>query len=549
MSRIATGSYRLFAAGSRPAAFPLVSTSADLVSEPTPQYKVMAGKWELINDLLGGTDSMRAKGERWLPREEIETMKAYRMRLAYSFLFGAFADTIAKLRAKPFSREVAVKSGADGVEPSERMRQVIENADGAGTSLTGVCSRVFELAAAYGVAHVLADVSATRPTQTAAEDAQNRPVLLPIDPRNVIGWASVRTGGSERLTMVRIAEDHWESSGRFGQKLVRYVRVIYAPGVGQVQPPAQPAAASPATTPTEPAVAQGPTGTWELYRVGADGKQQDLVNNGTHSFDGVPLFTVYFKRTEFMQAEPPLLGLAELCLNHWQSSSHQNFALRVGRFSMLKMTGVSQEELEKPVAVGPAFTFRSVNPSAEFGMVESSGAPLKSGLEDLVRLEQRMEQLGLQPLVQTTADSTAAGKQIDEGKTETTIQTWVRGVETCVSAALTAAAVWAGESLPPEGLRVDIFSEFGIASSAKDDAATLLSTHAAGALTTRTLLAELQRRSIISPDVNVEDEASEAETKAAAALEAQMNADVGGGFGAKPDDGAKKDDAEDPVTE
>lgn len=498
MSRISASYYRLSITRTVRIAG---GDSGNGVGYPSEQYSDMAAKWELIEDLLSGTDAMRAKGERWLPREAHESVNNYRTRLARSFLYNGLRDTIEKLTAKPFSRPVNVKPESLG---SEQLDGIAEDVDRAGTNITQFARRLFEWAVSFGKAHILVDYPVVQEGLNLAQEraVDARPVLLAIDPRDVIGWRSERDpGGEERLTQVRIKEKRWVANGPYASKCIEYVRVINAPPT-IAQNAEQPAVED----------AQSATGTWELWEL-KDGKTYVKVQSGTHTFPGVPLVTLYFKRNEFMTADPPMSDLAEMNLCHWQSSSDQRNILRFSRFGMWKATGMSQEEVEKPLTVGPSFSFKSVNPDADFAYVEPQGAAIKLGEEDLRRIEQRMETLGMQPLIQTTADSTAMGKRIDESKTETTIQSWVRIVEEAIERAYQMAAEWLGTDLPEE-FAIDIFSDFGISANGTADLEFLLKARTSGDLTRLTFLQEIKRRGVLADSVDPEEEAEEADAQA-----------------------------------
>jgi len=479
-----------------------IAGTASGVSQPCEQFSEMLRRWELIEDILGGTDVMRSRGERWLPRETHESMPAYCQRLQLSFLYNAVRDTIDKLTAKPFSRPVVVTPAEID---NEQIADMQDDMDGEGTNVTGFCRRLFECAAGFGLCHVLVDYTNTSDGLNLAQERESgsRPVMIAIRPQDVIGWRSERgPDGQHRLTQVRIVEESWQSSGEYGSEKIVRIRVINAP------------------------VGNAP-GTWELHEQDAASGLFKKKSNGNHTFDGVPLVTIYFKRTGFMTAEPPLQDLVEMNLCHWQSSSDHRSLMRYSRFGMWKMTGMTNEELEKPVTVGPAYAFRSTVPNAEFAYVEPQGIMVKLGEEDLKRIEQRMEILGLQPLVQTTSDSTAIGKRIDESKTETMIQTWVRAIEEGMTRAYEMAAEWIGYELPDD-FSIDVFNEFGISSGNASDMSVLQSIRMGGDLTRKTLLAEAQRRGILSDRVDVEKEAE--------AAEAEGPSLGGGGFGDPPVD-------------
>lgn len=514
--------------------------SGDEAWVPSSEAEEMACRWELIDDLLGGTDVMRARGERWLPREQAESPSAYKCRLSRSFLSNGFKDTIEKLVAKPFSRAVAVAPDSLG---DPRLDEIQWDADRAGTEVTEQGRRLFTDMVTYGKCHLLVDYPSTDPGLSLAQerDSAVRPVLLRVHPRDVIGWRSERRGdgGEEVLTQVRIRECRLEDRGKYGTRRVTYVRVINAPPESADSPAPERTAAETAAvagTAAGQAVAapgSAPQGSWELFKQGENGGWA-LDSEGRHSFPGVPLCTAYAERQEFMQSRPPMQDLAELQLCHWQSYSDQRNILKYVRMAMLSKTGISQEEYDKPSVIAPNEVLKSINPDARFGYVEHSGAGVEAGRNDLKDIEERMETLGMQPLVASTATSTATGKAMDENKNDTTIQSWIRSLEALLEEAYGMAATWLGKELPDD-FSVDVFNDFGVDGARAGEGDLLLRARAQGDLTRLTMLREMKRRGILSDGVDVDAENDELGTEEPLMTGGPFGR---GGFGKGPGDPA-----------
>lgn len=441
----------------------------------------MREKWALIDALLGGTLKMREDGERWLPREERESVKAYRVRLDRSIVYGALKDTIRRLRSKPFSKPVTFS----GTAPVE-FEAFLEDADCAGTDLTQFSSALFEDAAAHGLTHVLVDFPrvAERPDETRDEirsrlrlaterDMGVRARFVHVKACDLVYWSSTRDEtGKLVVSEVRIKEKHSEDDGKGGQEECEYVRVL---------------------TPTE----------WKLHA--KKGGKWALVDQGSHTFGRIPIVTVYFQRTGLFCAEPPLQELAWLNLAHYQSDSDQRNILRFSRFGILFMKGVTAEEKSKQIEIGPAKLIQSSSPDADMKVVEHSGKSIEAGRHDLQDLEARMEMLGLQPLMSRTGDATATGQAIDESKTQCDVQAWVRALERGLSQAFGMAAEWMSIDLADD-FKVDVFSEFGLTMRAAEDIRNLISARQGGLISHETFLVEVRRRALLSETVDPKEE-------------------------------------------
>lgn len=461
--------------------------SVDALSQA---YIDMSAKWSLVHDLYGGTESMRAAGERWLPREPREQDSKYILRLNRSFLFPAFHDTIGQLVAKPFSREITISG-----ELPESIEKLPNDVDREGTDITQFGAKVFESALKYGLCHILVDYPRVGSMNLAEErQAGVRPMFVMVEAPELIGWRFKRTdNGSRKLTQIRIFERRTIDEGSYGDTYKEYIRVY-----------------------TE--------STWELWGNSTNEKGEKSwlkEDEGTHSYPGIPLVTYYVNKTGYMQGNTPLEDLAWLNVAHWQSMSDQRNILRFARTGLLFAKGFRDDELSDLV-LGPNSYVKTSNDQAEIKWVEHTGTAIKSGEDDLSKLEERMEVLGMQPLIQRTSRSTATGKVIDQNKVDSTCQRWIRGLESSLYDCLSVGARWVGAELP-EDVEVDIFNDFGITLGRADDIKHLREMARENLITKELALREIKRRSLISETTDIEEEL------------AKLEAQNGDGLGDLPD--------------
>ena len=443
-------------------------------------YDAMVPKWELIDDLMGGTQKMRDRGEKWLPKEPKEADPQYRTRLDRSFLFNGLRDTVEKLVAKPFSREVNVEGDDD-----ERLSGIADDADRMGTNITSFASSLLTSAIKYGLVHVLVDFPQVPEGATLATERKDglRPYFVQVDAPRLLGWKAEFLNSRMVLTEARIHETRIETpDGSFADETVDYVRVYGIKG-------------------------------WELYKFDKNEKVLVKVDEGPHSFEGVPLVTIYIdQKAGLMAADPPLEDLAWLNIAHWQSQSDQRNILRFARIGILFGKGMEEEEM-KTFTIGPTKFFKTTSAEADLKYVEHTGKAIESGRQDLIDLEVKMELLGLQPMIASRSGTqTATGKAIDEGRTESAIQSWIRRLENGLVQCYEFAAQWVNGALPDD-FSVDIFNDFGITLRGTTDQQTLKELATEGFITTETLLRELKRRGTLSDALDVTKEAELAETE------------------------------------
>lgn len=452
----------------------------DQVDNPSLYYQGMAMVWQMFTDLMGGTFAMREAGERWLPREEKEEDRAYKNRVKRSVLFNALKNTIKRLTSKPFSKAVTQK----GTLP-EPLQEVVNDVDRTGLSMHDFARQLLEAGIEQGITHVLIDfpktiVEGEKPLSLGEEREQGaRPILIHVKAPQLLGWQTERKNdGSQRLKQVRIHEKRVEQKGAYGEQEVEYVRVFT-------------------------------TTKWELWRRDPESEEWAIEENGTHTFGEVPLVTFYVNQTGFLTGEPPLEDLAHLNIAHWDSSSDQRQILSFSRMPLLFGAGFSDEQVEGGITVGPRRIIHTENEQAKLEYVEHTGAAIEAGERDLNDLEERMEVLGLQPFIQRSSASTATGKVIDETKTETEIQAWIRALETVLVGLVEASGIWIGITKLPTDFGFDINNDFGISQRVSTDLDILLKMVMAGKLSHKTFLQEVKRRGLVmdtvDPEVEIED--------------------------------------------
>ena len=444
------------------------------VDTPCSEYTSMAQHWGLIDDLLGGTLAMRAAGEAWLPKEPKEESKAWGNRLERSILYEAYADTVDDLVGRPFSKPVTIQG-----ELPEQLAELEDNCDGQGSNLTQFARELFASCLNRGLTHILVDYPKTsqeggKPLNLAQEkQAGVRPVFVHIRPEQLIGWRSeIDVNGQPKLTLIRWAESRTEPDGDYGTKEVETIRVYTTTG-------------------------------WEVHKKN-DINEYALAESGTHTYpDGIPLVTCYVKKEGFIVGKPPLEGLAWMNLAHWQGYSDQKNLLRFIRFPLLFFKGMTADELEKNVVIGPGRKYSSTNPDADAKYLEHSGAAAEAGRKDLIDTEERMTVLGLEPLLSRPGNQTATGQSIDEAKSQSSIQSWIRSLELALYTACEMAAKWVKAELQDE-FSIDIFNDFGVSIRATKDIEALLKMRQGGELDRETFLREVKRRALLSEMVDID---------------------------------------------
>lgn len=495
-------------------------------AKPSIAYQRMATGIKLVDDLCGGTERMREAGTDWLPQKPKEKDPHYVTRRDSSFLHPMLGDTVDKLVGAPFSRPVTVYVPDEGMVLPEKLAALEDNADADGKDLTQFAKRVFRGGVKHGLRFIFVDYSG--PGGTTVEDDEQgnvRPYFVDIKASDFLGFEFEEDAfGVPQLSEVRFREVREDSTGstetanRWEKEVVEYMRVI-----GR--------------------------GTWELYRRTKEQGSAAFVwkkvgEAGTYRMAGapdpdrppIPLVCYYTNETGTFQAIPPLIGLAWLNVAHWQSYSDHRAHLQFIRTGIMYMAGATDEERTEyeNLTVGPnklVFLSRS---DAKVAHASYQGTATEASRLDLKDIEDRGEILGLQPLVEKGVSSTATRAMDERSQKSAAIKQWTRDMGKVLVEAYRYAAMWANEELP-EGFDVRVFSEFSIAFRSESELQELLKARVAGEISRETYLREIQRRGLISTDIDVSDEMDALEQESEVAFEKQQ--ELAKGFGGKEDEG------------
>lgn len=463
--------------------------------------------WELIQDLCLGRDQMILKERRWLPQELGEEFTSYIVRLNRSFLFGGFSDTLEKLAARPFSREVVIKNKSS---MPDSLRPMLGNVDYMGNDVTAFAKRFLKEGIKFGHSAVLVDMPPVEqnlngtPLSIAEErELGIRPYWIHISPWNLIGWRTTKVAGRDVLTQLRYRENRLIPSGAFGDTMQEVIRVITAPRDGQ-------------------------NGTVVEFSREKAGDEFSILSQREHTYPGIPLVWLPINPTGqgLLRSTPPLKELAETNLEHWQKSSDNSNILRFVAIAMVLMTGLEESTEDDAATGGHDDIAWGVNQilhapmGADGKYIEHSGQGIGALQKFLEKIEERMEQLGVEPLLARQMDVTATAQRRDDKKVTSSLQSWIRRLEQALRELFQVSAIWvdedpsvfrdtkgADQDTPVEdAIDFDVFSDFGLKVATRDDADVLLRTWAAGALSDETLLNEFKKRSLIGEEIDIEEE-------------------------------------------
>lgn len=454
-------------------------------------YQAMLPKWEMMEALLGGTETMRAAGEKYLPRYEAESAERYKTRLQMTTLLNMTKFTLNNLTGRVFKKPIVLHAdvpelirGKEAVEAKGKTKAqaavpgYVEDIDGEGNHLQVVAYRWFESGFAKGLSHMLVDMP-PKPTTpdgkpvSKAED-NRRPYWVPVAPENVLFAYSKVVDGKETLLQLHILEEYSE--------LVDYAEVCDIQ-VRVLKP-----------------------GLWEVWRYKEVGKGKTAKKEWYKYQDGemglpyIPFVTFYTKKKALMRSEVPLEDLANLNVSHWQSSSDQRNVLTAARFPILACSGSTGEDetTGKQIQLGPYNMLSTPDPQGKYYYVEHTGAAISAGRQDMRDLEDQMASYGAQFLKKKADIESATARILDSSETISELQAIALNFKDAVELALRYTADWMGLGDDAGGsIGLDAGLDLAVDGS---DLQTLTEARRNRDISRKTYLGELKRRSVLSDD-------------------------------------------------
>jgi hypothetical protein len=430
----------------------------------------MAEAWPMIDALVGGTASMRKASRCYLPQWPQESDESYKARIATATLFPAFSRTCEVMAGKPFAKPIAI---GDNLPP--QVAAMLENVDMHGTDFQPFAASVFLACLQYGLMGVLVDAPSAEGVRTRADErkAGVRPYLTQYPAASILGWRVDRGADGAMLSQLRLLESVCEPDGLWGEKIVKQVRVL------------------------EP-------GKWQIWRkkaadaVGAN--EWALYQEGTTSLPKIPFVFFYGLRKSYGVGVSPLLDLAHLNVEHWQSCSDQQTILHVARVPILFGKGFTEADT---LVIGGSALCRSNSADAELLYVEHTGAAIEAGRQSILDLEDRMRQTGAELLVQKPMTTTAT-QVVSEGEgSKSILQKIAEDFDESLEECLNLMGEWIGVATDAE---VEVYKDFGEGLST-DDANLLMGAAAGGHVSSETVFEGLKRRDIVPTDAQWQDEA------------------------------------------
>ena len=432
------------------------------ITERHPDYDAFAPVWQRVRDALAGQDAVKGRGSAYLPRpdgQDRAAYEAYRMRARW---YDVPERTRRGLLGAIFRRPPVIRgperlvAGLDGLAVSGRpFRVFVQQA--AGEVL------------AVGRHGILVDMPGAAP-------AGALPLWAGYAAETIEDWARQRRDGRFVTARVKLAEPDATAS----EAETQYRELVLADGLYEVRIWRR---------------SSGAKGAWrvaETHRPTRDGRRLDFI----------PFVFLGVDDLDPDVEAPPLLGLVDETMGHYQLSADYRQSLFLTAQPTPWLAGFSEEE--KPAQIGSGALWASANAQARVGMLEFQGAGIEAIRQALLDSEARMVLLGARFFERPKAGvETAEAQRLRFAADGATLTTIAQTLGDGLSRALAWTAAWAG--LPGEGVSVELNRDFLPETLSPQDLTALLALWQGGAIGHEDVVAALKRGDVLAAGRRAEE--------------------------------------------
>jgi hypothetical protein len=452
-----------------------VTLAPTTVASPNAAYQRMANFWSLIEDLKEGTYKIRSEHRKYLPQLEREVDDSYDRRLSRSNVV-PFMQRIEKMLAGMLVRKPV---RLDGV--SDLVREQLFDVSLEGDDLNVWLYTTARTVISYGHCGVLVD---------APKDGDKvRPYWVTYEPKNILGWRTEVIDGVRQLTQLRLMEQVVEPDGKYGEKIVKQIRVL------------------------EP-------GRFEIHRKDKKGEYK-LHDEGEMSIkDKIPFSVAYSNRVGYYESRSPLYDIAELNLKHYQIQSDLDNILHISSVPLLAVFGYPNSD---EITTGPSEAL-SLPPESRMEYISPSSDSYESQFRRLEDLKDQINTLSLAAVLgQKLVGETAEAKRIDRSQNDSTMMVVAQQMQDLIDNCLKFHSEYLNE---PNAGSSFVNRDFVTARLEPQEIQSLLALFTAGTISQETLLTQLSSGEILGDDFDVEEEVEATQAGGLIEMEAPTEPDA-----------------------
>ena len=433
-----------------------ITVAPTTVASPNAAYQRMSQFWDLIIDLKEGTYKIRSEHRKYLPQEARETDDSYDVRLSRSTVV-PYLQRIEKMLSGMLVRKPV---RLDDV--SDLVREQLFDVDLEGNDLNVWLYQTARAAISFGHVGILVDAP--------KEGDKTRPYWVTYTPKDILGFRSEIIDGSRQLTQVRLMEQVVEPDGKYGDKIIKQIRVLER-------------------------------GRYEIHRKDEKKGEYKLFDEGEMSLkDKIPFSIAYSNRVGYFESRSPLYDIAELNLKHYQIQSDLDNILHISSVPLLAVFGYPNAD---EITSGPNEAL-SLPPESRMEYISPSGDSYDSQFTRLKDIAEQINTLSLAAVLgQKLVGETAEAKRIDRSQNDSTMMVIAQQMQDLIDNCLRFHSEYLNE---PNAGSSFVNRDFVSARLAPQEITSLLTLFTAGTISQETLLNQLSTGEVLGDDFDVEEE-------------------------------------------
>lgn len=182
------------------------------------EYEDNLAKWERVRDCLGGEDSIKAAGQRYVPKLDSQSETEYEAYVMRGMFYNATARTLSGYEGMIFRMDPAVHVPLKGAL-ADVFSEFISDVDMMGTTIASYSRRVVNDVAAVGRAGTLIDWR---------EAPEDRAFVAFYPAESILNWRQQRINGRMTLTLLTLREKavRADSQDEFVEEVIDQIRVL-----------------------------------------------------------------------------------------------------------------------------------------------------------------------------------------------------------------------------------------------------------------------------------------------------------------------------------
>lgn len=408
-------------------------------------------KWGLVDDCVEGEETIKAKGEMYLPKPDANTdlakneaqFKKYKLRAVF---FPVTGRTLEGLIGQVFSKPIAT----DFAPSFERLENDV---DGAGTNLEQQSKQALESVLKHGRAGLLSDFPTIEDgaivTRDQIESGRIRPRVILYNAAQIINWREQVVGGETQLSLLVLKEEKDVSTDKFEIKCEPRWRVYELNEAGQVE-----------------------VSVWKLVskdKSGTNAQEYEVETEATtiRGGNGQPLTRIPFSfvgatNNDSSVDEAPLYPLACLNVAHYRNSADYEQSLFIAGQPTPVFTGLTdqwvKDHINGKVMLGSQNAV-SLPPGSTAELLQA--APNSMPMEGMGHKEDQMKAIGAKLIEPGTVQRTATESEIEETSEASILSSVAKNVSAAYELAFYFCSLF-GEEIAIDEITIALNSEFQV---------------------------------------------------------------------------------------